>query len=73
VVLTIRAKANPKGSLFAGLHREAIATELAKQTRLQVSPSFIQLEHPLKEVGEHMVEVKAEGKSARFKVVIEKA
>jgi len=73
VVLNISAKANPKGHLFAGLHREEIAAELFKQTRLQVSPSFIQLEQPLKAVGEHTVEVKAGGKSAKFKVVVSKA
>ena len=70
-VLTISGKANEKGHLFAGLHREAIAAELQKQTELQIDPSFIELDHPLKEVGEHTVEVKGGGKSATFKVVIE--
>jgi large subunit ribosomal protein L9 len=69
-VLTISGKASDKGHLFAALHREAIATELAKQTRIQLDPSFIQLEHPIKEVGEHVIEVKGEGKSVKFKVVI---
>jgi large subunit ribosomal protein L9 len=69
--LTILGKANEKGHLFAGLHREAIAAELQKQTELQVDPSFIQLEHPLKELGEHVVEVKGGGKSVKFKVLIE--
>ena len=72
VTLTIVGKANEKGHLFAGLHKEAIASEIAKQTRLQVDPSFIQLEHPLKELGEHMVEVKAAGKSVKMKIVISK-
>ena len=71
--LTITAKANPKGHLFAGLHAEAIASELQKQTRLQVEPSFIQLKNPIKEVGEYTLEVKAAGKSAKFKLIIEKA
>lgn len=68
--LTIVGKANEKGHLFAGLHREAIAAELLRQTELQIDPSFIQLEHPLKEVGEHVVEVKGGEKSVKFKVVI---
>ena len=72
-VLTIVGKANAKGHLFAGVHREEIALELQKQTRLQVDPSFIQIEHPLKELGEHMIEVKAGGKSAKFKILIIKA
>lgn len=78
--LTIVGKANEKGHLFAGLHREELAKELEKQTQLQIDPSFIQLEHPLKELGEHIVEVKvpasaegsgaAKGKSVKFKVEI---
>ncbi|MEK7609584.1 MAG: 50S ribosomal protein L9 [Patescibacteria group bacterium] len=72
IILTIISKANDKGHLFAGLHKEAIAIEIEKQTRLQVDPDFIQLEHPLKEVGEHTIEVKGGGKSVKFKVVIEK-
>jgi large subunit ribosomal protein L9 len=72
LVLNISGKVNDKGHLFAGLHREAIAAELLKQTQLQVDPSSIQLEHPIKEAGEHEIEVKtATGESAKFKVVIE--
>ena len=70
-VITISGKASDKGHLFAALHKEAIATELAKQTRIQLDPSFIQLEHPIKEVGEHLIEVKGEGKSVKFKLVVE--
>jgi large subunit ribosomal protein L9 len=72
VVLTIAGKANAQGHLFAGLHREAIAAELASQARIMVDPSFIALEHPLKEIGEHMVEVRAAGKSVKFKVIVQK-
>ncbi len=69
--ITITGKANEKGHLFAGLHREEIAKEIFKQTRLQLDPSFIQLEHPIKEVGEHNVEVKGAGKSVEFVLKIE--
>ncbi|HEY4494776.1 MAG TPA: 50S ribosomal protein L9 [Candidatus Paceibacterota bacterium] len=72
ITLKLKGKASEKGHLFAGLHRESIAIELEKQTRLQVDPSFIQIEHPLKELGEHIVEVKGGGKSVKFKVLIEK-
>jgi len=71
--LTISVKASDKGHLFAALHREALAAELAKQTHVQLEPAMIQLEHPIKEVGEHMIEVKGEGqagKSVKFKVII---
>jgi large subunit ribosomal protein L9 len=71
--ITITGKANEKGHLFAGLHQEAIASELAKQARIQIDPSFIDLDHPVKEVGEHMITVKGEGKPAKFKLVIKAA
>ncbi len=71
--ITILGKANEKGHLFAGLRAELIAEEIQKQTRLQVDPSFIQLEHPLKTVGEHLIEVKAGGKVSKLKVIIQKA
>lgn len=73
VTITVTGKANSKGHLFAGLHREAIATELQKQSELQVDPSFIQVEQPIKEVGEHKISVTAGGKSATFKLVIQAA
>jgi large subunit ribosomal protein L9 len=70
VTLTISAKANPKGLLFAGVHREEIAKDLGLQARIQMDPTFIDLDHPLKEVGEHSVSIKAGGKTAKLKVVI---
>lgn len=73
LTLTIRGKANEKGHLFAGLHAVELAKEIKKQTELDIDPSFIQLAHPIKEVGEHSVEVKAGDKSAKFKVVVEAA
>ena len=72
ITLNVAGKANDKGNLFAGLHREEIAKEIERQTQLQVDPSFIQLEHPIKEVGEHTVVVKGGGKEAKFTVVITK-
>lgn len=72
VTLTIVGKANDKGHLFAGIHKETIVDELQKQTGLQIDPEFIVMEHPLKEVGEHTVEVNGGDKSAKFKVIISK-
>lgn len=70
VTLTITGKANDKGHLFAGLHATDIAKELAAQAHITVDPSFIQLSHPLKEVGEHTIELKASGKVAKLKLII---
>jgi large subunit ribosomal protein L9 len=70
VTLSIVGKANDKGHLFAGIHKEAIVEELFKQTKLQIDPSFINMDQPIKEVGEHTVQVSAEGKSAKFKIEV---
>lgn len=70
VTLEIAGKANEKGHLFAGIHKDALVPALKEQTRLDIDPSYIMLEKPLKEVGEHKVEVKVQDKSAEFTVVI---
>ncbi|MDP2705543.1 MAG: 50S ribosomal protein L9 [Patescibacteria group bacterium] len=70
VTVEIKGKVNEKGHLFAGIHKETIAEEVKKQTRLDISPRFIKLEHPVKEVGEHMIEVEANGKTTKLKLIV---
>lgn len=72
ITLQIQGKSNDKGHLFAGIHKEAIVEELQKQTKIQIDPSFISLDQPLKTIGEHIVEVSGAGKSVKFKVEISK-
>lgn len=68
--IEIPVKVNEKGHLFAGVHKEAISQALKEQAHLDIHPDFIILEHPIKEAGEHEIEVKASGKSAKFKLTI---
>ncbi len=68
--ITLTEKANEKGHLFAGVHKEALVSALKEQIRIDVSPDFIELKHPLKEIGEYMVAVKVQDKTAEFKVTI---
>lgn len=70
VRLEMEEKANDKGHLFAGLHTDQIVPALKKQTGIDVLPEFILLEKPIKEVGEHSIEVKVGDKSAKFTLVI---
>jgi large subunit ribosomal protein L9 len=70
ISINIIGKANDKGHLFAGIHKEAIVEELLKQTQLQIDPESISMTQPIKEIGEHTVEVKAGDKKASFKVVV---
>ena len=66
VTLELVGKANEKGHLFKGIHKEEIVPALKEQTRLDIDPSFIDLEKPIKEVGEHKIHVKVQNKSAEF-------
>lgn len=63
-------KANEKGHLFAGIHKEQIIPEIKKQTRIDMLPEFLILEKPIKEVGEHEVMVKVADKTVKFKLVV---
>ncbi|MEK7555781.1 MAG: 50S ribosomal protein L9 [Patescibacteria group bacterium] len=70
--VTMRAKANEKGHLFAGIHKEEIVPEIKKQLRLDIEPNHIELPDPIKELGETEIAVSAHGRSATFKLVVEK-
>lgn len=58
--------ANEKGHLFAGLHKEDIAKIVHEKTEVDILPEFIQLEKPIKEIGEHKIDLKVQGKLATF-------
>lgn len=70
IVITLSEKANEKGHLFKGIHKEDLIAAIKAQTELDITPEYIALEKPLKEVGEFPVEVKVQDKSATFKVVV---
>ena len=63
-VVEIKVQANKQGHLFAGLHAEEIADFIKKSTHAEILPDFITLEKPIKETGEHKIEVTASGKKA---------
>ncbi len=69
--VSVSGKANEKGHLFAGIHKEEIVKLLKDQSHIDITPEFIKLEHPLKEVGEHKVSVEVEDKEVSFTVVVE--
>lgn len=69
--ITIAAKANEKGHLFSGITAEKIAKALQAETRMNVAASLIELKTPIKEVGEHTVDVSLGGKITKIKVEIQ--
>ncbi len=62
----IEREANEKGSLFAGIHKDEIVKAVKEVIDVDLLPDFIVLDKPLKEVGEHKIELKVHGKSASF-------
>ncbi|MDE1875105.1 MAG: 50S ribosomal protein L9 [Patescibacteria group bacterium] len=65
-VIEVTAEANDKGHLFAGLHATEIAPLVKAETEIDILPEFIHLDKPIKEVGEHKIDVKVQGKTATF-------
>lgn len=70
VRVKIQGKANEKGHLFKGIHIEEIAEELKKQDHIDLKPEYIELEHPIKEVGEFDITAKVGDASATFKLIV---
>ena len=62
--------ANEEGHLFAGIHSIEIAPIVKSATGIDILPEFIQLEKPIKTTGEHKIDVKVQGKSATFTLVV---
>lgn len=71
-IITIKSKANEKGSLFSAIHKNEIVTELNKQQQADISEEFIVLEKPIKEVGEFEIPISIKNKKSSFKLIVEK-
>ena len=70
--ITIKSKANEKGSLFKAIHKKEIVEEMKNQNHADIAEEFIVLEKPIKEVGEFEIPISIKGKNSSFKLVVEK-
>ncbi len=68
--ITMVGKVNEKGHLFAGIHKPELLKAITEQTRLELNDEHIILEKPVKEAGEHIVELKGAGKTAKITLSI---
>ncbi len=66
--LHISGKVNDKGHLFAGISKDKIIEEFKKETGVLLSDEHFELEKPLKEVGEHKIDISIDG--ARYKLIV---
>ncbi len=69
--ITLKRTANEEGHLYAGVTRDDLALELSKAIGATLAPDHIDLEKPLKALGEFTVHATVGEKKAEFKVVIE--
>lgn len=73
VTLEISEKANEKGHLFASVHKAEIIAHMKADKHVDLLPDFIVLEKPIKQVGEHEINLKVKDKSAKLKLIIRPA
>lgn len=70
--ITIKGKANDKGSLFSAIKQKDLVDELKKEHRIDIREEFILLDKPIKEIGEFDIPIKIKDKKSSFKLIVEK-
>ncbi len=72
--LTFKARAGDGDRLYGSITSADIAEALSKQIGTEVDRRFIELEHPIKSLGEHKVAIKlGGGANAAIYVLVERA
>lgn len=69
--VVMKVKASDKGHLFASIHSEDVVKAIKDSIGSDVISDFIHLAHNIKETGTHEIEVRAGGKQATVKLVVE--
>lgn len=59
VSVEVSLKASDKGSLYAKIHEKEIVDIIKKAKNITVHPTYIVLEQPISETGQHMITLKA--------------
>jgi large subunit ribosomal protein L9 len=69
--ISIKESANENGHLFAQVHLKEIADAISSQLKEEVSEDWINLQNPIKEVGEFDINLEAYGAKTKIKLFIE--
>ncbi len=69
--IKISRPANDEGHLFAGVKEGDIKDAIESQLGIVLPKDFIEVEHPLKTVGEHLIKVQSGDIKGSIKIVIE--
>ena len=70
VKISMSLRANEQGHLFQGIHKDEIAEALREETRIDINADMIELEHPIKSVGDHEIRVSAGDTKVTFKLEV---
>lgn len=70
VTITIVARANDRGHLYEGIHKDEILKAILDEKGIQLSPEHLALTHPIKTAGDHMLVVGTKEVSATIRMVI---
>lgn len=68
--ITIVSKANEKGSLFKAIHKKEIVEALSVAHTAEIGEEYLDLEKPIKELGEFDIPIKIKGKESFFKLIV---
>lgn len=71
--VSISAKANEEGHLFAGIRAPELKDAILKELNIDAPLEAIVLEQPIKALGEHEVTLEAAGKEAKLTIVVERS
>lgn len=71
-IVNLKGKANEKGSLFSSIHKKEILEAMKKEHHAEIAEEFIILEKPIKETGEHEIQISIKGKKTSFILKVEK-
>lgn len=53
IIVKIEAKTNEQGHLFEGIHQAEIAAAIKQEIKIDIDPSWIKLERPIKAIGDY--------------------
>jgi large subunit ribosomal protein L9 len=69
-IIEIQEKANEQGHLFASVDREEIANAIFQTKKIKIDPAMIEIDKPIKEVGERDITLQQGDLRAVFRLVI---
>lgn len=69
-IIELVGKANDKGHLFKSIHKEEIVKALQDKHKASIDAQYIDLERPIKEIGEFKIPVRVKNKEGHFTLIV---